>query len=30
MTTNYQLTTRFPNYKNITNQRTSVDSGAFL
>jgi hypothetical protein len=30
MTPSYQLTTRFPNYKNIANQRTSVDSGALL
>jgi hypothetical protein len=30
MTPNYQLTTGFPNYKNTTNQRPAVNSGAIL
>jgi hypothetical protein len=30
MTPNYQLTTGFANYKNFTNQRAGVNSGAII
>jgi hypothetical protein len=30
MTPNYQLTTRFTNYRNSTNQRPGVNSGVIL